>query len=100
MTKSQRVLVAVNMALLAALALASMTRGQPAAGNQAQPQRGRGQYVAVPAKVQGLSTGVMYIADTANEELVALRWDKGAGTFEVVGFRDLVNDVAAGGKGR
>lgn len=98
MTKSQRVLVAVNMALLAALALASMTRGQPAAGNQ--PQRGRGQYVAVPAKVQGLSTGVMYIADTANEELLALRWDKGTGTFEVVGFRDLVNDVAAGGKGR
>ncbi|MBL0870743.1 MAG: hypothetical protein IBJ18_09240 [Phycisphaerales bacterium] len=98
MTKSQRVLVAVNMALLAALALASMTRGQSAAGNQ--PQRGRGQYVAVPAKAQGLSTGVLYIADTANEELVALRWDKGTGSFEVVGFRDLVNDVAAGGKGR
>lgn len=99
MTKSQRVLVAVNMALLAALALASMTRGQPAgAGNQ--PQRGRGQYVAVPAKAQGLSTGVLYIADTANEELVALRWDKGTNSFEVVGFRDLVNDVAAGGKGR
>ncbi len=98
MTKSQRVLVAVNMALLAALALASMTRGQAAAGNQ--PQRGRGQYVAVPAKAQGLSTGVLYIADTANEELLALRWDKGTGTFEVVGFRDLVNDVASGGKGR
>jgi hypothetical protein len=98
MTKSQRVLVAVNMALLAALALASMTRGQPSAGNQ--PQRGRGQYVAVPAKAQGLSTGVLYIADTANEELVALRWDKGTNSFEVVGFRDLVNDVAAGGKAR
>jgi hypothetical protein len=36
---------------------------------------------------------VIYITDSTNQELLALRWDQGAGRLEAMAFRSLTQDA-------
>lgn len=89
--RSTRVLVGVNAVLLAALVLAWIPRAT-AQGGAARP---RGQYAMLGGKLSGSSTSGVYVVDSVNRELIALRYVRGDGGLEPFGFRDLNADSAA-----
>lgn len=90
---ARRGLIAVNAALLGALAL--ITLG-PGAGAQNQGQRRlMGEYTMVGGAAQGVTGNVVYILDSANMQLVALRWDQTRRSVAGIGYRDLRGDREA-----
>jgi len=84
-----RSLILLNAALLAALAAVSFV---PAA--DAQQARVRGQHSMIPARVQGLTSEGVVIADSGNMEIVFTYWDDSRKTLSFMGFRDMRADVA------
>lgn len=96
--RARSVLIAVNALLLGVLVVVSVSPGQPAAPGPAS--RARGQYTLVSNKVSGGSSSQVFILDSANDELIAVKWDRAGQRLEAIGFRDIVNDSAANGRGR
>lgn len=88
-------LLALNGALL--LALGFVTFGAPAV---AQGYRAKGMYHAVPAKIPGRESAVLFIVDEVNQQMLALGFDPNARTVHVVGGRDLAVDAAQYGRSR
>lgn len=117
-------LLALNLALGAGLALAMNRSGAAAPGAkpawsadmafvsaasaQAQPSplpstgvnRSRGQYLLVSGRLNGLSMHGIYILDMANQEMVALRWEKSQNNLITIGYRSMGEDIRVGGGGR
>lgn len=89
----QRALIALNLGLLAILALVSLV---PQAGAQNQPAaRARGQYTMVAGDLRfGTGSGI-WILDSVNEELVAIRWNDARRQLEGISFRNLTADRRA-----
>jgi len=87
-----RVLAAVNAGL--ALALATVWLG-PAADAQGQPDvnRNRGTYLVIGGDTQGGNSDAIWVIDTANQEMVTLRWRGGQNQLEGIGYRDLKSDA-------
>ena len=87
----QRALIMLNGGLLAVLACVCFA---PVAGG-AEPKRHRpkGQYAMVSGKVQGVTESVLYVADAANEQLIALRYDRSRKSVQPIGYRDLLEDA-------
>lgn len=86
-------LVGLNVALLMALGavtLATRAGAQPDARDGA---RGRGEYTLVSGRIQGATTHTIYVLDAANQELVALSWNRNSNSPEVIGFRSLADDA-------
>jgi len=110
-------LVGVNLLLLglvAGLAAWPARRGQAGAGSpsadallaasalaQSAPPtaivRPRGQYVLVSGRLNGSASNAIYILDTANQEIVAIRWERSQRGFVGLGYRSFADD--AGGAG-
>ena len=91
MNKKQfRALIALNGALLVALAAVALA---PAADAQ-RGNRARGQYTMVGGEVQGQEESAVYIVDAANQELIALFWDRNRRGFGALGYRNLTEDAA------
>lgn len=89
---SHRRLIAANIALLGALAVAMVIPRAAAAGGQ-PAGRARGNYTMVSGRIQGNTTNGIYILDSANQELVALTWERGQNRFNSpIGYRNLVQD--------
>ena len=84
-----RGLLALNAALL--VALGAVTFG-PSAGAQA---RARGDYSMVAGRANGAASGVVYIVDTVNQELIALSFDPNAKRVEGIGYRNLAADIGS-----
>jgi len=64
------------------------------AGAQAtQARRIGGQYTCVGGKTLGGYTNVIYVLDSANREMVALKWNDATKQLEGVGYRDLDEDI-------
>jgi len=81
--------VAMGLALGAgALALLSGPLGAQSAAD-----RPAGDYIVVGGSTTGGFTNAIYVLDTANRELVALRWNESTKSLEGSGFRDLVDDL-------
>lgn len=88
-------LVVLNLFLLAALGavmLAPTVDAKPMRGDVQNP-RVRGDYSLVGGETLGDNASTVYVLDSANRELVALRWNDGNKSLEGVGFRDLVRDA-------
>jgi len=83
-----RGLLALNGALL--MALGAVVFG-PSADAQLRP---RGDYTMVAGRVNGAHSGVVYIVDTANQELIALTYDHNEKRVEGVGYRNLAADAS------
>jgi len=49
----------------------------------------------VSGKVQGSNTHGLYLVDSANQELVAMRWDIGKNDLVLIGHRNLAADAKA-----
>lgn len=100
-------LIALNAVALAALAWVALA---PAASAQNQrggggaaggTPRARGEYTMVSGRVLSLTEEVMYVIDSSNAELLALRWDNSRKTLSGLGYRDISADSKRGsGKGR
>lgn len=88
-------LVALNLLLLAvlgAVTLAPRLEAQSMRGEFQNP-RVRGEYAIVGGDTLGETSSTVYVLDSANRELVALRWNESTKSLEGVGFRDLVRDA-------
>ncbi len=89
-------LLIVNVALLLALGMVVLSSR---AGAEGQPGRPRGEYVMVSGRVQGAPSNAIYILDTVNQELLAVRWNAGNKRLVGVGYRNLAADMQAANAG-
>lgn len=96
-TPARRILIGLNVVLIGILAVVTL---QPRAGASAEPNRPRGQYVMVSGRIQGPTDNAVYIFDTINQELVAVRWDSSRKQLSGIGYRHVAADAAAGARGR
>ena len=84
-----RGLVIVNAALL--LLLGAITLA-PSSNAQRGGGRARGEYSMVSGKVSGSSAHVVYLVDSSNQDLVAVRWNESTKSLDSIGYRDLKDD--------
>ncbi len=91
-------LIGLNVALLGVLGVvtligvvSSRAGAQPGVGVGAA--RGRGEYTMVAGKIQGATTAAIYVVDAANQEVVALGWDRATNRLEPIGHRSLSDDA-------
>jgi hypothetical protein len=91
LSPARRRLIAANFVLFAILLVVMII---PRAGADSQPTgRARGNYTMVSGRIQGNTTHGVYILDSANQELVALTWERGQNRFNApVGYRNLIQD--------
>lgn len=85
-------LVALNIALLCVLGGVTLT-AQVGAQPSNQNMRVRGEYTIVGGSTIGENASTIYVLDSANREVVSLRWNDSTKALEGIGFRDLVRDV-------
>jgi hypothetical protein len=93
--KLDRRLIGLNLALLGALGVVTLVGVSSHAGAQpatTPPARSRGEYTMVSGRIQGSTTAGVYIIDAANQEIVALGWDRATNRFEPIGHRSLTDD--------
>jgi hypothetical protein len=83
-----RGLLLLNAALLAVLA--AVTFGSNAG---AQAARGRGEYTMVEGGAMGSDAGIIWIADVANQEIVAMTYNNSTKRLDGVGYRNLATDA-------
>ena len=87
-TTSRRGLIALNVLFLGIFAAVSLVPETVVQTSHA------GHYIAVSSEVNGISSGVIYIMDTARQELVAVTWDHNNNRVAVLGYRNVATDVA------
>jgi len=85
-------LLALNGVLVVVLAGLTFS-GEPGQA-QGQPARARGAYLMVGGETTGGSSNAVYLLDSANEELIAVRWETSNKTLGRLGFRDLHADAS------
>ena len=91
--KGKRGLLALNAAMLASLAV--LTWGPLAGAQNAAAGRARGDYTMVAGKTNAGGASTVYLVDSSNQELVALRWDQGKQQMVGLGYRSLQGDARA-----
>ncbi|MEZ6233162.1 MAG: hypothetical protein R3B68_03125 [Phycisphaerales bacterium] len=87
-----RGLLALNAGLVVAAGLVALA---PLAQADRQPGRARGVYTMVNGVIQGGNADAIWIIDSANQEMVVVRWNDGRNTLEGIGYRSLSEDAAA-----
>ena len=85
-------LVALNVVLLAILSAVTLAPSVDAQLSGTS-NRVRGDYSIVGGQTLGENASTIYVMDSANREVVAMRWNDSTKALEGVGFRDLVRDV-------
>ena len=91
-------LVALNLALLVGLGLVTFAPGAGAqlGANRNNPEgRVRGEYAVVGGSTLGQTASTIYVLDSANREMIALKWNDSIKSLEGVGYRDLVADASS-----
>lgn len=95
----RRGLVLLNVALLGTLAAVTLTPWAGAQAPMGQDRLGhtrvRGEYALVGGSTLGNLASTMYILDSANRELLVLRWNDSSKSLEGVGYRDLARDASS-----
>ncbi len=84
-----RLLIGIN-AGLAGLALAAALAGAQAGGGRA-----RGEYTMVSGATSAGGPQAVFIVDSANQEVLALRWNQGRQSLDTIGYRSIATDAAA-----
>ncbi len=91
MRRQRKVLIGVNVGLLMAAAVVHWA----ASPGQAQSDpRSRGSYLIIGGEIQGGDANAIYVLDTINEELLAVRWNHSRRVLEVLGYRDVRRDTS------
>lgn len=90
-------LIALNAALVGALAFISLAPGASAQ----DARRPRGEYTMVAGQVQGISESAIYVVDATNQEILAMRWDRSRKALSGIGYRKMsVDSGRPEGRGR
>lgn len=97
-TKRHHRLLALNGALLVALAGVTLLPSRTAEAQRGQ--RVRGQYTLAVSRILGMTESGVFIVDSSNNEMVAVHWDRSRKTLAPIGFRDLAADARGGGGAR
>jgi len=84
---TQAGLVIINVCLLIVLAFVTFENASVAQASRAN------RYIALPGSVNGLSSGVVYILDTSQQELVAITWDHNEQRLVPLGYRPVAKDA-------
>lgn len=90
MQHRRRALIGVNLALLAALLAVHLASSQGQAQDAAH--RARGSYLMIGGEIQGGNANAIYVLDTMNDEMIALRWDASRSRLDGLGYRDIRRD--------
>ncbi len=102
----RRALAGLNIGLLIVLVAVALAPGARGIGGASAQPRTRGQYVMVSGRIDGAtrngaSGDALYIVDSSNQDMIALRWNATTRTLEGMGYRDLAEDArSSGGAGR
>lgn len=91
-TGRPRGLVALNVVLLMILSAVVLVPSVEAQFT-APTTRVRGNYTVVGGETLGENANTIFVLDSANRDMVALRWNDSTKSLEGVGYRDLVRDV-------
>lgn len=94
--RSHKGLIALNALLMGLLAIVTLAPGAQA---QSKPKRATGQYAIVDGQIQGVAEAAIYVYDTSNQEMLALRWDRSRKALQVLGHRDVAADAEQAQKG-
>ncbi len=87
---SCRRLLWINGSMLAALAVLFVL---PAGAQNATPGgRARGEYTMISGKTSVGGNSAVFILDSVNQEMIALRWDSSRRSFAGLGYRSLDAD--------
>jgi hypothetical protein len=89
-------LIAVNVVLLlllAALTLAPTSVAQRGAAGGGG--RARGEYTMLSGKITGSSAHAVYVMDSSNQDLIAVKWNESTKSLDAIGYRDLKEDAQA-----
>ncbi|HYF14393.1 MAG TPA: hypothetical protein VD971_04890 [Phycisphaerales bacterium] len=89
-------LCALNGALGAALLWPSAAGAQ---NSRVSDLRARGDYTMVSGRTNSGGPSAVYVVDSANQEVIALKWDQSKQVMVGIGYRSLLND-SRGGRGR
>lgn len=90
-------LAGLNIALVAVLALVTLWTPAPVSA-QGSRTRAKGQYTLVSGRAQGITENVAHIIDAANEQMVAMRYDRSKKGLLLIGHRDLRADAQLRGQ--
>ncbi len=94
--RARQRLIGLNIALLLMLGVVTILTSVDAGaqpGAAAPAPRPRGEYTVVSGRYQGGTTNAIYVLDAANQELIALSWDRSRNEIEVIGHRKLSDDA-------
>jgi hypothetical protein len=91
--KRQVAALLIANALVGGYLLLPSADAQPSTREGARDNsRARGDYTMVAGRTNQGGPSVVYIVDSSNQELVALRWDQTKKVMAGVGYRSLSND--------
>jgi hypothetical protein len=92
MDRPSRKLMLVNAGLLLLLGAVTLA---PSSNAQRGGTRARGEYTMLSGRATGSSAHVVYILDSSNQDLVAVRWNESTKSLDNIGYRDLKEDSQA-----
>ncbi|MBX3377861.1 MAG: hypothetical protein KF678_12760 [Phycisphaeraceae bacterium] len=95
--KHHRGLIAVNLFLLLLLAAVTLAPSSVAqrGGGGVSGGRARGEYTMLSGQMSGSSASAIFVIDSANQDMVALRWNESTKSLDGIGYRDLREDAQA-----
>ncbi|MDP6541896.1 MAG: hypothetical protein QGF07_03830 [Phycisphaerales bacterium] len=82
-------LIILNVLLLLVLVAVVLT---PTADAQSVT---RHRFNAVSGRVNGVSSGVVFLLDSTSQELVAITWDHNSSSLDLLGYRGVGSDIAS-----
>lgn len=93
-TRTGAVVVASDPLLATSAVAQGTSPGGPAV------TRPRGQYLLLAGRMQGSPPGVVWVIDTVNRELLALKWNRSERRLEPFDIRNLNRDTTGAGPSR
>ena len=84
-------LVLLNIVLLGALALVSLSPNSAAVADGRSSTRG--EYVAISGTIAGTKTPVIWVVNQASQELVAFQYEEQRNQLVGIGYRNLNDDA-------
>jgi hypothetical protein len=80
-------IITLNIVLLAVLVAAVLVPISDAR------QTSDSRYLALPSTASGIQTGVVYIMDTVQQEMVAVAWNHNKNRIMTLGYRNIASDA-------
>ena len=87
MNTSRNGVIALNIVLVAILSAVALVPTTEATFTAQQ------RYIALPSTASGVTTGIVYIMNTSERELVAISWDHNKNRVVTLGYRNLLTDA-------